>query len=82
MSEYTPDKNLIKECYIEAMKLETDSSDHAAEFDRWLAQHDIGVAKATEERTINVLKEEFLGYEYVRISVRDLLALIKRKEND
>ena len=55
-----------------------------AEFDRWLAQHDAEVAKATEERIIKLLKETDLlrtieGGSVVNYA-EDAIALIKGEQ--
>jgi len=59
---YTPVTELVQADYIHSNAVVragfgNTSESFAAEFDRWLEQHDADVVKATEERIIKLLEE-------------------------
>lgn len=60
MSKYIPSTETVRRAYIYETPVETpagwDEAANEAEFDRWIAQHDAEVAKATEERIIKLLE--------------------------
>lgn len=57
MNEYTPTTEVIRYEFVNNVPGFTAS----LVFDRWLAQHDAEVAKATEERIIKLLEEHAEG---------------------
>jgi len=92
MNEYTPTTERVRRDYVvENLGSTTEphtATDGEAEFDRWLAQHDAEVVKATEERIIALLEAKFdvtmkiatlLGHEEPEptISLETAIALIK-----
>lgn len=52
MSDYTPNTLQVRTSACWSAKLDPD------EFDRWLAEHDAEVARATEERILETLRAE------------------------
>ena len=50
MSEYTPDTGAVRAAYVRAMRQAfiASTSEHADEFDRWLAAHDREVREQIE----------------------------------
>lgn len=51
MSDYTPDTLQVRTSACWSAKLDPD------EFDRWLAEHDAEVVKATEGRAVEIINE-------------------------
>ena len=85
MSKYTPTTEVVCAAYIDDSQNSSskfiDSDLLKAEFDRWLAQHDAEVARATEERIIKLLEAESLckgtEHDYNGSCYCDTIALIK-----
>lgn len=68
MSEYIPSTEAVRRAYVYETPVETpagwDEAANEAEFNRWLAQNNAEVAKATEERIIKLLETEFCEPEF------------------
>ena len=59
--DYVPETKVVLASYIHSnfitrMGFDNTSDIYAAEFDRWLEQHDAEIAKVTEERIIKLLE--------------------------
>ena len=88
VSNYIPSTEEVRRAYVYETPVETpagwDEAANEAEFNRWLAQHDAEVAKATEERIINQLDDKFIYSIYGQlptIVVRNRLIAFIKGEN-
>lgn len=58
MNDYIPTTENIRDAYAtENQGYQWDWNDCISQFDRWIAQHDAEVAKATENRIIKLLEK-------------------------
>ena len=85
MSDYTPTTDELRDVWADRYDGENSWADSAekagyeAEFDRWLAQHDAEIVKATEERIIALLESDCRpnDHDYINGCNCDVIALIK-----
>ena len=75
MSDYTPITEEVKANYALVGDDEVVNNINEQKFDRWLGQHDAEVAKATEERIIKLLEDNYPG------RLAGVIALIKNSGN-